>query len=331
MHKSPARTGQVQSTAAFDSRSWTARGKLAIGTGSVLLMLLLPQLLSAGTTFIAQLIMVQIVFALGTNSLIGHSGISSFGQAAFYGVGAYVAVAAAGLGLPVPLALIASTLAAGVAGVLVGWLLIRVKGIAVAMLTLGIAQGMYVLLARSQFMGGDNGINIVVHGWFRPYTASFASSIMILSLGAIFVAWLLFRAPFGLALRAVRDDPLRAAALGIDVKRYRRNVFAQAACICGFAGGLLAYTVGAVNPKVFYFETSIVVVFVAVIGGLYYFWGPVLGSIVYFVANEIFNHIAPAIWTFFSGILLLVVVLLAPMGLMSLARRLPRYRKMVSE
>lgn len=331
MQKSPARADRVRSAAALDSRGWATHGKLAIGTASVLLAVLLPQLLSAGTTFIAQLIMVQIVFALGTNSLIGHSGISSFGQAAFYGVGAYVAVAAAGLGLPVPLALVASTLAAGVAGALVGWLLIRVKGIAVAMLTLGIAQGIYVLLARSQFMGGDNGINIAVHGWFRPYTATFASSIMVLSLGAILVAWLLFKAPFGLALRAVRDDPLRAAALGINVERYRRNVFIQAACICGFAGGLLAYTVGAVNPKVFYFETSIVVVFVAVIGGLYHFWGPVLGSVIYFVANEIFNHIAPTIWTLFSGVLLLVVVLLAPMGLMSLVKYLPRNRKTVSE
>lgn len=299
-------------------RTVTSRARGALIGLPVAAVVLAPFIVGPSISFFIQIVSVQIVFAIGTNALVGHAGISSFGQAASFGFGAYGTTFAANMGVPLLVALLIGTLLACVGGAIVGAFLRRVTGIAVAMLTLGVAQGIYVLLSRSSFMGGDNGTNITVTGWWQPYTEAYSSAVLALCAICVGLAWIMFHAPFGLTMRSIRDDPERASAFGINVKRFKHRAFVQAAGVCGAAGGLFAIASNAVSPKVFYFETSVVVVIASVLGGIYYFWGPVVGMIIYFGSNEIFNRLEPTVWTLFSGGLLLGVVLLAPNGLLSL-------------
>jgi branched-chain amino acid transport system permease protein len=238
---------------------------------------------------------------IGFDLLFGYTGLLSFGQSAFFGSGGMFA---AYLLTQSPLqntllALLIGTVAAGVLGYLVGMVALRRTGIYFAMITVAIAEVFFYLEFNplSDFTGGENGLAGVpspsVNLGFT--LLKFDSN---LSMYAFFAFWYfvalalalrIVRSPFGLVLRAIRENPLRAEALGHDIRKYKLAVFVVAAMYAGFAGGLLGMMQGFMPPDAFMFATSGEIVMQTAIGGAGTLFGPLLGAAVWLYLSDFFQ------------------------------------------
>jgi branched-chain amino acid transport system permease protein len=268
------------------------------------------------------LIMTDIVrlglFALSLDLILGYAGIVSLGHAAFFGVGAYGAglIAVHGLiGEPV-IALIAAGFAAAVLGFLTSFLVIRGVDLTRLMVTLGIALLLEALAERfSDITGGTDGLQgIDIQPVFGLFAFDmFGRTGFFYSLAVLFVLFLLARrivhSPFGLSLRAIRNNPLRAAAIGIPVNRRLIAVYTLAAFYAGIAGALFTQTTEIASLDVFSFERSADLLLVLILGGTGYLYGGLIGAIVFRMLQEVFSSITPQYWQFWIGLVLVVIVL----------------------
>src|SRR5262245_7408639 len=196
-------------------------------------------------------ILVFALFAASLHFLLGPGGMASFGHAAYFGLGAYgAALLALRAGLPMELALLAAPLAAAMGAALFGWFSVRLSGIYLAMLTLAFAQIAWSIAFQwDALTGGSNGL---VGVWPAPWLAS-RSAYYLLTLAAcalgIAFLWRVAASPFGQALRAGRDSPLRAQAIGIDVRAQQWSAFILAGALAGLAGALSAFSKGSISPE----------------------------------------------------------------------------------
>jgi branched-chain amino acid transport system permease protein len=268
------------------------------------------------------LIMTDIVrlalFALSLDLILGYAGIVSLGHAAFFGVGAY----AAGLFalheiITEPLvALLVAGLVAMTLGFLTSFLIIRGADLTRLMVTLGIALLLEALAERfSDITGGTDGLQGIE---MQPILGLFAFDMFgkvgfFYSLGVLFALFLLARriahSPFGLSLRAIRNNPLRAAAIGIPVNRRLIAIYTLSAFYAGIAGALFTQTTALASLDVFAFERSADLLLVLVIGGTGYLYGGLIGAVVFKMLQEIFSTITPQYWQFWIGLVLVVIVL----------------------
>jgi len=269
------------------------------------------------------LIMTDIVrlalFALSLDLILGYAGIVSLGHAAFFGVGAY----SAGLlslhgviGEPV-VALIAAGLVAMVLGFVTSFLVIRGADLTRLMVTLGIALLLEALAERfSDITGGTDGLQGIE---MQPILGLFAFDMFgkvgfFYCLGVLFLLFLLARrivhSPFGLSLRAIRNNPLRAAAIGIPVNKRLIAIYTIAAFYAGIAGALFTQSTQLASLDVFSFERSADLMLVLVIGGTGYLYGGLIGAVVFRMLQEMFSTITPQYWQFWIGLVLVVIVLI---------------------
>jgi branched-chain amino acid transport system permease protein len=269
------------------------------------------------------LIMTDIVrlalFALSLDLILGYAGIVSLGHAAFFGVGAYSAGLLAVHGLinePV-IALVAGGLAAAVLGFLTSFLVIRGADLTRLMVTLGIALLLEALAERfSDITGGTDGLQGID---MQPILGLFAFDMfgktgLFYSLTVLFVLFLLARrivhSPFGLSLRAIRNNPLRASAIGIPVNRRLIAIYTVAAFYAGIAGALFTQTTALASLDVFAFDRSADLMLVLVLGGTGYLYGGLIGAVLFRMLQEIFSSITPQYWQFWIGLVLVVIVLI---------------------
>jgi branched-chain amino acid transport system permease protein len=258
------------------------------------------------------------LFALSLDLILGYAGIVSLGHAAFFGVGAYCAglLALHGIiGEPV-VALVVSGLAAAVLGFLTSFLVIRGVDLTRLMVTLGIALLLEALAERfSDITGGTDGLQGID---MQPILGLFAFDMFgkigfFYSLAVLFVLFLLARrvvhSPFGLSLRAIRNNPLRAAAIGIPVNRRLIAIYTVAAFYAGIAGALFTQTTALASLDVFAFERSADLMLVLVIGGTGYLYGGLVGAVLFRMLQEVFSSITPQYWQFWIGLVLVVIVL----------------------
>jgi branched-chain amino acid transport system permease protein len=268
------------------------------------------------------LIMTDIVrlalFALSLDLILGYAGIVSLGHAAFFGVGAYCAglLALHGIIAEPVLALIAAGLVAMVLGFLTSFLVIRGADLTRLMVTLGIALLLEALGERfSNITGGTDGLQgIEMQPILRFFTFDiFGKTAFFYSLIVTFLLFLLARrivhSPFGLSLRAIRNNPLRAAAIGIPVNRRLVAIYTLAAFYAGIAGALFTQTTALASLDVFSFERSADLMLVLVIGGTGYLYGGLIGAVVFRMLQEVFSSITPQYWQFWIGLVLVVIVL----------------------
>jgi branched-chain amino acid transport system permease protein len=268
------------------------------------------------------LIMTDIVrlalFALSLDLILGYAGIVSLGHAAFFGVGAYSAglLALHGVITQPVLALVVAGLGAAVLGFLTSFLVIRGVDLTRLMVTLGIALLLEALAERfSDITGGTDGLQGIeiqpLLGLF-PFDM-FGKTGFFYSLIVLFLMFLLARrivhSPFGLSLRAIRNNPLRAAAIGIPVNRRLIAVYTLAAFYAGIAGALFTQTTALASLDVFSFERSADLMLVLVIGGTGYLYGGLIGAVVFRMLQEVFSLITPQYWQFWIGLVLVVIVL----------------------
>src|SRR6201995_5330101 len=297
-----------------------ARQKSRWGAGEIAFWLVVA---ACGFAFPSRyLIMTDIVrlalFALSLDLILGYAGIVSLGHAAFFGVGAYSAGLLAVHGvIPQPaIALIAAGLIAAALGFLTSFLVIRGVDLTRLMVTLGIALLLEALAERfSNITGGTDGLQGIE---MQPILGTFAFDMFgkvgfFYSLIVTFLLFLLARriahSPFGLSLRAIRNNPLRAAAIGIPVNRRLIAIYTVAAFYAGIAGALFTQTTALASLDVFSFERSADLMLVLVIGGTGYLYGGLIGAVVFRMLQEIFSTITPQYWQFWIGLVLIVIVL----------------------
>jgi branched-chain amino acid transport system permease protein len=259
------------------------------------------------------------LFALSLDLILGYAGIVSLGHAAFLGVGAYSAglLALHGIIAEPLIALVASGLAAAVLGFLTSFLVIRGVDLTRLMVTLGIALLLEALAERfSDITGGTDGLQGID---MQPILGLFAFDMFgkvgfFYALAVLFVLFLLARrivhSPFGLSLRAIRNNPLRAAAIGIPVNRRLVAVYTLAAFYAGVAGALFTQTTALASLDVFAFERSADLMLVLVIGGTGYLYGGLIGAVLFRILQEVFSSITPQYWQFWIGLVLVVIVLI---------------------
>src|SRR5438128_1980118 len=268
------------------------------------------------------LIMTDIVrlalFAMSLDLILGYAGIVSLGHAAFFGVGAYSAglLALHGIINEPLVALLAAGFAAAVVGFFTSFLVIRGVDLTRLMVTLGIALLLEALAERfSNITGGTDGLQGIE---MQPILGLFAFDMFgktgcFYCLIVVFLLFLLARrivnSPFGLSLRAIRNNPLRAAAIGVPVNRRLIAIYTLAAFYAGIAGALFTQTTALASLDVFSFERSADLMLVLVIGGTGYLYGGLIGAVVFKMLQELFQTITPQYWLFWIGLVLVVIVL----------------------
>jgi branched-chain amino acid transport system permease protein len=259
------------------------------------------------------------LFALSLDLILGYAGIISLGHAAFFGCGAYGAglIAKHVPGLDPLLALAASGLLAMLVGFATSFLVLRGSDLTRIMVTLGVALVLRELANRYAWLtGGADGLQGIemrpLLGAFRfdlfGHTAyAYALSVLF---GLFLVARRVVSSPFGLSLQAIKGNPLRAAAVGVAVRRRLIAIYTLAALYAGIAGALLTQTTAFASLAVFDFERSADLLLVLIIGGPGYLYGGLLGAVVFKLMQDFLAGLTPQYWPFWIGLVLVGIVLI---------------------
>ncbi len=281
-----------------------------------LLALASPWLLSKHALIINEIAIVAL-FAVSLDLVLGYTGIVSLGHAAFFGMGAYSAALFAKHVMPDPLVGLAVGIAVSTAlGAVCSMTIIRGSDLTRLMVTLGVGLILMELANKLDGLtGGADGLQGVVMGKvlgmfefdLSGRTAAWYSMAVLMVL--FVVARRLVSSPFGATLKAIRDNRLRAMAIGIPVTQRLAVVYTVAAGMAGAAGALLAQTTGFASLDVFEFHRSADVMLILVIGGTGWLYGGVAGAIVFKLMQDVISAITPQYWTFWIGLFLVVLVL----------------------
>jgi branched-chain amino acid transport system permease protein len=268
---------------------------------------------------------------LGFNLLFGYTGLLSFGHAMFLGFGAYGAAVLAGvLGIKsFEAVLFAVMLLAALAAVPIGLLCMRYVGIFFGMLTLAFGMLFYSFLFKFYHLtGGDSGMRIprmnIIGLEFAHYNkieflaGPFYYYCLALLVIAAFVMWRIVHSPFGLHLKAVRDNPRKAEYLGVHVHQFRLAAFVISAAYGAAGGAILGFRVGLADPELVYWTQSGQLVFMAVLGGFSNFFGPIIGALAFTLLQDQLQSLTQY-WRFILGAVLAVIVIGFPGGLAALA------------
>ncbi|HTT10904.1 MAG TPA: ABC transporter permease [Burkholderiaceae bacterium] len=293
---------------------------VALRSGYVLLAALvaLPLVASAYPYALVLMIdvLVAVLFAASLHFVMGPGGMHSFGHAAYFGLGAYgAALVLKGLGAPMEVALLAAPSLALAGAALFGWFAVRLSGVYLAMLTLAFAQIVWsVVFQWDEVTGGSNGL---VGIWpSTPFASKTAYYYLTLALvgASLFVLRRVLLAPFGYAVRAGRDSPLRAEATGIDVVRMHWIAFAIAGWFCGLAGSLFAFAKGTISPETIAVGKSVDALVMVLLGGVQSLAGPIVGAAAFTWLQDTITR-ATDYWRAVLGLVILALVLAFPQGL----------------
>jgi branched-chain amino acid transport system permease protein len=287
----------------------------------LVLLLLLPGFAGDFALVVAVDILIMGLFAASLQAMLGPGGMISFGHAAFFGAGAYAAaLLVRHAEAPMHLALPAAPLAAGALALIVGWFCIRLSGVYLAMLTLAFAQIAWSVVQQWRGVtGGDDGIlGVWPPAWAADRTAFYYMVLACTLLGLLALRHSLF-SPFGRSLRAARDSPLRAEAIGIDVQRVRWLGFTLAGTAAGLAGGLYAYAKGSVFPDEMAIPRSVDALLMVLLGGVQSLEGPIIGAAALIGLQEAFSRLE--FWRLFLGLSIILLCIVFPHGLAGLLER----------
>jgi branched-chain amino acid transport system permease protein len=304
----------------------TARPRWLIGIVGGAVLLVLPPFLRSYGIYLLSYWLVFVMATMGLNLTVGYAGQASLSHGAFLGIGAYsvaIVMKAGGsfwLGLPLAGAL------CFVLGLGLGFPALRVQTIYLAFATLGFNVAVWLVMRNEDWLtGGTSGINDV--GRPSVFGLSLAGDLAYyyVILGVVVVVsallWRLLRSPWGRAFTALRDNPIRAESLGIDVRAYTLLAFAIGATCAGVAGALLASLVQFVEPTPFSLGASFMMYLMVVVGGSGYFFGPALGAVVGVLLPE-WLRFAQDWYLVGFGAAVVVLMLWLPGGLLSIPDRL---------
>lgn len=299
---------------------------LSVAAGGVAIFVALGLLLPDWLVFILSLALAKGLVVLGV-VLLMQAGLVSFGQGLFFAAGAYAVGFALKYGLvqeAFSLTVLAILVGLGLAA-LTGLLIARYREIFFAMLTLAFSMVLYGILVRAYGLtGGTDGVRIpppTLLGVPLP-GEQLRLALYLYTLGwTALVLALVYRyasSPLGYTVRAIRDNELRVAYLGVSVERAIYLTFVLAGGLAGLSGALVAFNVGHADPALSYWTTSGEFVFVALLGGIGSIFAPLLGSIVFELARTYAFKYTPYTWQLILGVVMLLIILFLPRGLWTL-------------
>lgn len=295
-----------------------------LAVGLVLLPILMRPIIAADICVFA-------IAAMALNLIFGYTGMLSFGQATFFGMGAYVGgLLMIHLTANLYLALLVGTCAGAVTAAVIGYLCIQRVGIYFIMLTFAFNQLFYFIAFKwTGLTGGDDGLP----GVPRPPVAlasleftlgtsvKFYMFVAVVFLVLFYIMKRIVESPFGMICQSIRENPDRAAAVGYNVQRYRWLVFTMAGAFTGFAGVLYAMMYGIVPIETIFWITSGDIVFMVLIGGIGNLYGPLVGAVVLRWLSETLSVVWHR-WPLLSGLFLIIVVLFLRGGCVEILERL---------
>jgi branched-chain amino acid transport system permease protein len=289
-------------------------------------LLVLPTVLPRFYVYILGVIFVASLLAMSLNFLVGHGGLFQFHHAAFYGVGAYTfGLLLVRTSIPAWIAFAAAPLASALAGLIIGWFCIRSTRLYFGMLQIALGSLLWAVVFRWYGLtGGGDGIHgIPVPEFISSVRSSYYFILLLLAL-CVFLLYLLLNSPFGLALRAIRDNPERCEAVGIDVQRHQLAAIVMATFFAGVAGALFVVLEQTVFPDLLFWVLSLEIFIMCLLGGWFTFAGPILGAAI-MVSLRTFVGAYTEYWTLILGVILILLIFFLPEGVMGfLVRKLGR-------
>jgi branched-chain amino acid transport system permease protein len=289
---------------------------------SIAVLVVLPWLLPSKA--LAVNVLIYGVVVMGYNLLFGYTGLLSFGQAAFFGAGAYMTGIAIGhYGLPwfaaVPVAIAFSTVLAAAIGVIST----RTRGIYFSMVTLALAQLVYyVALQASWLTGGENGLRgftvdrIDLFGWQINFLDPVNKYYVLMAFAALAI-WFqsrILNSPFGAAIEAIRENEQRARACGYNVERCKLIVFMLSGAISSVGGCMSALHLSIVPLDILHYQTSGMIVMMVLLGGARSFFGPFVGAATFLILEDVISVWTPH-WQIFVGAIFVLFVLFLRKGI----------------
>jgi len=285
----------------------------------------LPFLVSNYWIFILTEVFIMALFASSLNLLLGYTGLLSFGQGAYFAVGAYATglLVKHGFASSLWVTMGGGTLIALIFAVLIGFVCVRVTALYFAMLTLAFSQMIFFIVFQwRSFTGGDDGIpgigrpslDLLVTSINLDVPANFYYFILALVVLSLWFLKRLVASPLGYMFQGIRDNVKRAEFSGIAVMRYRLIAFVIAGLFAGLSGSMYAMLAGFVSPELAFWSKSGEPVIMTLVGGIHTFFGPAVGAAIYTLLH---TYIAAKTqhWLLYFGLILLIIVLVLPEGI----------------
>ena len=280
-----------------------------------IILLILPPILPRFYTYILAVIFVTALVAMSLNMVVGHGGLFQFHHGAFYGVGAYtVALMLTKTSLPMWTGFIAGPIIAALTGLLIGAFCVRLTRLYFGMLQISLGSLIWAIAFRwYSLTSGDDGI----HGIPMPPIISSQNSAyyftLIIMVISLIILYLIFKSPFGATLQAIRDNPERCEAIGINVRRHQLIAIVIATFFGGIAGVLFVVVEGSVFPDLLFWVFSLEIFIMCLLGGWFTFAGPILGAAI-MVSLRTFVGIYTEYWTLILGVVLILLIFFLPEG-----------------
>ena len=306
----------------MNNQAWS-RQKLILIAAVLLLAIVFPHI--APYTALASEILIFGLFAMAFDLCLGYAGMLSFGHAAFFGLGAYTAgIILKKLAPSVPLALLGAVIISSLAGLIIGFLTIRRRGIYFTMVTLAFAQMFYFIAFKwTGLTGGDDGLQQVPRPWLGPLNLQSQMVFYYFLLFSVIVSAIILirvvNSPFGKTLQAQRENRNRAMSIGYDVDKFKLTAFIISAFFSGLAGGFYALLLNFVPLSSLHWTNSGEVVVMTITGGMGTLFGPFLGAVGIILLRDIISNYTES-WGFIMGILFMAAVLGFRSGLIGILR-----------
>ena len=278
-------------------------------------LLILPPIIPRFYTYILAVIFVTALVAMSLNMVVGHGGIFQFHHGAFYGVGAYTfALMLTKTSLPIWTGFVAGPIMAALVGLLIGAFCVRLTRLYFGMLQISLGSLVWAIAFRwYSLTGGDDGMHgIPMPSIIASSKGAYYFALIILAICMI-VIYLIFKSPFGATLQAIRDNPDRCEAIGINVRRHQLIAIVIATFFAGIAGVLFVVVEGSVFPDLLFWVLSLEIFIMCLLGGWFTFAGPILGAAI-MVSLRTFVGIYTEYWTLILGIILILLIFFLPEG-----------------
>lgn len=299
---------------------------MIVGLGLVVLLLVGPVFLSRFYVYLLALILVTGLLATSLNMVLGYGGMYQFHHAVFYGMGAYAfALMLTKTTLSPVFAFVAGPVAAAILSLIMGLICVRLSKLYFGMLQLSLGSLVWAVVFRwYSFTGGDDGIHgVPMPSFISSITSSYYFTLIVagICLGAMY---LIINSPFGRVFQAIRDNPERSEAIGVNVKLHQLVGLVIAGFFAGVAGVLFVTVEGSVFPDLMFWTLSLEILIMCLLGGWFTFLGPMLGAAIIVTLRTIVG-VYTGYWTMVLAIVLMVLIFFLPQGVLGYlqARFLP--------
>jgi len=283
--------------------------------GLFIVLLVLPPIIPRFYTYILAVILVTALVAMSLNMVVGHGGLFQFHHGVFYGVGAYtVALVLTKTSLPMWVGFVVGPIIAALVGLVIGAFCVRLTRLYFGMLQISLGSLIWAIAFRwYSLTGGADGMHgIPMPSFIGSSTQAYYFVLIVVAI-CLMILFLIFRSPFGETLQAIRDNPERCEAIGINVRRHQLLAIVIATFFAGIAGVLFVVVEGSVFPDLMFWVFSLEIFIMCLLGGWFTFAGPILGAAI-MVSLRTFVGIYTEYWTLILGIILILLIFFLPEG-----------------